>query len=143
MDGGRQRANRADRSDVQDRAFALADHLLVDRFGDGEEAVDVRVYHFIPRAVGCGRKIIAAIDRSVVDEYVNTAPLINELARDALHADAIRHGDFESVSASPVRCDLLRDFGSQVVALVVAESHVRALTREDLAHGCADAARAA
>src|SRR3712207_7845403 len=44
----------ADGGDVENRALALPDHLLVNRLGDGEEAVDVRVDDEVPRAVGGG-----------------------------------------------------------------------------------------
>src|SRR5918912_714996 len=98
--GGRERTDCADGSDVEDRAFALAQHLFVDRLGDGEEAVDVRVYDVIPRAVGGGGEVVRLVDGGVVDEHVHAAPLFDELAHDALHADAIRDGDFERMRAT-------------------------------------------
>src|SRR5207253_1537500 len=81
MNGGRQRANGADGGDVEDRAFALANHLLIDRFGHREKTVDVGVDDFIPRSIRGGRKVIAAIDRGIVDQDVNPAPFLNQLSR--------------------------------------------------------------
>jgi hypothetical protein len=142
MHGGRERTNSADRGDIENCTLALANHLFVDRLRHGEEAADVCVDHFVPRAVGGRRKIIAPVDRRVVDENIDAAPFLDELARQTLHPEPIRHGDFEAVGAAAVRLDLLRYFFGEVFARVIAEGHVRALAGEDLAHRRADAARA-
>ncbi len=56
---------------------------------------------------------------------------------------AVGDGDFEGVGAAAVRLDLGLRLLREVVARVVVEGHVRALAREDLADGGADAARPA
>lgn len=143
MHGGRQRADSAYGSDVEDCPFALANHLLVDGFGDGEKTVDVRVDDLVPGAV-CGRgKVIAAIDGRVVDENIYAAPLFYELACQALHADAIRDGDFEGMCASPVSLNFPYSLFGQIVSDVIVEGYVRALACEDVAERRTDAARAA
>src|SRR5437773_1090864 len=49
MDRGWQRTNRADRCNVKDSAFALTNHLLVDRLRYREQTAYVRVCVFIAR----------------------------------------------------------------------------------------------
>jgi hypothetical protein len=142
VDGSGERADRADGGDVENRALALADHLLVDRLRHGEEAADVRSDHFVPGAVGRRREIVAPVDRRVVDENINAAPLLYELARQSFHAQTIRNRDLEAVRASAMRLDFLRHRLGEVFARVIVESHVRAFAREDFTHRRADAARA-
>ena len=79
MNRGRQRAQGADGSDVEDASLPLANHLFVDRLGDGEEAAHVRIDDFVPGAVGGGGKVIAAIDGRVVDEDIDAAPRLRRV----------------------------------------------------------------
>ena len=81
MNRSRQRSHGADGSDVEDASLPLPDHLFVDRFGYCEETADVCINHFVPGAVGGGSEIIAAIDRRVVDQNIDAAPLLDDLAR--------------------------------------------------------------
>ena len=141
MDGGRQRAHRTNRRDVEDDSFSLANHLLVNRFGNREETVDVRVNHFVPRAIRGGGEVVAAIDRRVVDENVDAAPLLNQFARHLFHADAIDDRDFRIKRAVAVSFDLAAHFAGEIVACVVTESDVGALARKNIAHGRTDATR--
>src|ERR1043165_2211630 len=143
VDGRGERADGPDGGDVEDGAFALADHLLVDGLGDGEEAVDVGVDDIVPSAVGRGGEVVAAVDGGVVDEDVDAAPLSDQLARHVLEADAVGDGDFVGVRAPSVPFDLLLRLLGEVIARVEVEGHVRALAREKLADGRADAARPA
>src|ERR1044071_8538899 len=113
VDGRGERADGPDGGDVEDRALALPNHLFINRLGDGEEAVDVRVDDRVPRAVGGGGEVVAAVDGGVVDGDVQPVPLV----------------------LAAVRC-------GRVFARVVVEGHVGALAREALADGGAEAARA-
>src|ERR1700749_2010579 len=136
-------AYRADRGDVENRALALPNHLLVDGLRDGEEAVDVRVDYLVPRAVGRGGEVVAAVDCGVVDEDVYAAPLLHHLARHVLEADAIRDGNFEGVRAAAVCLYFALRLLRELVARVVVEGHVSAFAREDFAEGRAYSARPA
>ena len=84
MNRGRQRTNRADRCDVKDSAFALTNHLFVDRFRYCEEAAYVRVDNFVLRSIRGRRKVVAAINRGIVDQDVDPAPFLNQLSRQVL-----------------------------------------------------------
>ncbi len=83
MNCRRQGPHSADGSDVENASLSLPDHLLVNRLGDGEKTVDIRVDHFVPRAVGRSGKVIAAIDGSVIDQNIDAAPLLHQFARQA------------------------------------------------------------
>src|SRR5437667_3820170 len=101
MDRGRQRANRADRSDVENASFALADHLFVDGFRYREQTAHIGIDDFVPSAIGGGSKIITAIDRCIVDENVDATPRLDQLSRQMLHAETIddRHLERSSTPA--------------------------------------------
>ena len=86
VDRSRQRAHRADGSDVENHSLPLPDHLLVYRLRYGEQTVDVCVDHFVPRAIGGSSEVVATVDGGVVDENVDPAPLFDELSRHFLHA---------------------------------------------------------
>lgn len=133
MNRCRERANRADGCDVKDFSGALAKHLLVNRFGDGEQAVDVGINHPVPRFIGRGRKVVGFVYRGVVDEDVYAAPRFDDFARHAFEINAVGDGDFITESPPPVRFDF--GFGGfrEVVARVVVECHVRAFACEDFA----------
>src|ERR1051325_1355230 len=141
--GGGQSPDRSDGSDVEDRSLALANHLLIDGLGDGEQPVDVGIDDLVPGAVSGRGKIVAAIDGGVIDKDVYALPLLDKLARQSFQADAIGDGNFEGMCAPAVRPDLLADGFGQVVARVIVECHVRALAGEDFTQRRADAARTA
>src|SRR5262245_41476119 len=134
MNCGRKGAHRPDGSDVEDDSLALPDHLFVDRLGNGKQTVNIRVNHFIPRAVRGGGEVVAAIDGGVVDENIDTAPLFDELAREFLHAHAVDHGHFRVERLTAVGFDLLTHFGGEVITRVVAKRHIGAFTRKNLAN---------
>ena len=73
MDRRRQRAHRANRSNVQNLALALADHLFVDRLGDGKQTAYVCANYFIPGFISRGGEIIAAIYRGIVYQNIESA----------------------------------------------------------------------
>ena len=77
---------------------------------------------FIPRPVGRGREVVAAVDRSVVDEDVDSAPLFDEFSRHLLHANAIDYGDFGIKCAASMSLDLTIHFLGEVVARIVTKS---------------------
>ena len=133
MHRGGQRPDRADRSDVEDTSRALPDHLFVHRFGNGKQTSDVGADHFVPRAVGRGGKVIAAIDRGIVDQNIDAAPFRHQLAGEVLHAEAIRHRHFERTRAPAQRFDFSPYLIGQVVARSVIERHVGAFTRKHFA----------
>src|SRR6185369_9728909 len=143
MYGRRQCAHRADRSDVEDGSLPLPDHLFVDRLRYGKEAIDVRVDHFVPGAVGGGGEVVAAIDGRIVDEDVNPAPLLDQLARQFLHAHAIDNRDLGIERLAAVALDLFARRGSQIVTRVVTERDICAFARKDFANGRTDATRSA
>ncbi len=143
VDGGRQRAHGANRSDVQDLSFALPDHLFVDGLGHCKQAADVRANHFVPRAVGGGGKVVAAIDGGIVDQDIDATPFSDEFPGQMFHAETISDGYFERVRPAAVRFDFLPHFVRQVVARTIIERHVGAFARKHLAQRRADAARAA
>src|SRR5215831_17922490 len=112
---GRQRAQSANRSDVENLSLSLSNHLLVNRLGDGKQTAYVRVDYFVPGTVGGRRKVVAAINRRVVHQNVEAAPVMDELASQVLHAVTIGYGDFESSSPTTQRFNLLTHSSRQVV----------------------------
>src|SRR5262249_21350604 len=98
---------------------------------------------FVPRAIGGGGEVIAAIDGGVVNEDVDPAPLLDQFARQFLHADAIDDGNFGIERLTAVGLDFLTHVGSKIFTRVVAERHVGALTRKDFANRRTDATRSA
>ena len=99
--------------------------------------------HHVPRAVGRGGEVVAAVDGGVVDEDVEPAPLLYEFPRHVLEGDTVGDRDFEGVRAAAVRLDLGLRLLGQLVARVVVEGDVRALACEDLADSGAEAPRPA
>src|SRR5262245_18034447 len=130
MNGGRQRAHRADGRDVENHSLSLPDHLFVHRLGHRKQTVDVRVNHFVPGAVGRGREVVAAVDGGVVDENIDAAPFLDQLSRQLLHADAIDDRYLRTERAPAVTLDLAGHVGGEVVARVVAKSHVGPFARK-------------
>ena len=144
MNGGRQRAHRADGSDVEDDSLPLPDHLFVDRLGDGKQTVDVGVNHFVPGAIGRGGEVVAAIDGRVVDEDVDAAPLLDQFARQSSSCPTRSITETLALNARrPCAFDLLTHLGGEVVARVVAESHIGAFARKNLANCRTNATRSA
>src|SRR5581483_391194 len=143
MNCRRQRANRADGSNVEDAAGALPDHLLVDRFGYREETPDVRADYFIPRTIGCRRKIIAAINGCVINEDVDAAPFLDQFAGQMLKAESVCDRNLERAGASSQRLDDAFDFIREIVSRVIVERDIRAFARKHLTKRGANAARAA
>src|SRR5215213_932023 len=99
--------------------------------------------HFVPRPISGGSEVVAAVDCGIVDENIDAAPLLDQLAREFLHSHAIDDRDFGIERLAAVRLDLLTHVGGKIVTRVVAERHVGALTREDFAHRRTDATRSA
>src|SRR5205085_11470421 len=130
-------------SDVEDHPIALSYHLFVDRLGNGEEAVDVRVDDFIPRAIRSRCEIVASINRGVVDQNIYPAPFFDQFSRDSFHAQAVGYRNLEAVSTTTVCGDFSFNLFCQIFARVEAEGHVCALAREDLADCATNAACAA
>src|SRR6185295_5570502 len=87
----RQGPHRADGSNIQNTSLPLANHLLVNRFGDCEETANVSIDNFVPGAVGGGREVVAAINGSIVDQNIYPAPLLHNLAGKLLQAKAVRN----------------------------------------------------
>src|SRR5881275_487308 len=141
MNGGGQSAHRADGSDVENDSLPLANHLLVDRFGNREKTVHIRVNHFIPGAVGGRGEVVTAINGGVVDEDVDAAPLLHQFAGHFFHADAVDDGDLRVEGTVSVSFNFAVHLSGEVVTTVVAESHVGAFAGKDLADGRTNAAR--
>jgi hypothetical protein len=114
--GGRQGADSPDRSDVEDAAGALPDHLLVKRFGDGKQTAHVGVDDFIPGLIGGGGKVIPAIDGGVVHQNVHPAPFLHQLAGQMLQAIAVDNRHLERAHAASKCLYFFLHFFSQVVA---------------------------
>ena len=89
MNCRRQRTQGADGSDVEDTSRAFADHLSIDRLRHGKQTVDIRVNDLVPGTVSGSCEVVAAVDRRIVDENVDAAPLLDELAREFFHPDAV------------------------------------------------------
>src|ERR1051325_11541256 len=86
---GRQGPHRTNRSYIENLTVPLPDHLLVDWLSHGEQAAHVRINHLIPRAIGGGGKIVAAIDGGIVDQDIDPAPFVDQIAGQVLHAETI------------------------------------------------------
>src|SRR5260370_160388 len=140
MNRGRQRTNRADGSDVEDSAFALPNHLLIDRFRHREQTPYVRVDDFIPRPIRSRRKVIASIDCGIIDQDVNPAPFLNQLSRQMFYAEAVRYRDFERTRAPTERLNYPHHFFSKVVTRAIVERHFGAFAGKHLAQRRADPA---
>jgi hypothetical protein len=119
----------------------LPDHLFVNWFSDSKEAADVSVDYFIPGTVGRSSKVIATIDGRIVYQNVDTAPLLNNLARQFFQTKPIGDGNFEAQRSALKGFDFRNDFRGQIVAAVVIKGDVGAFACEDFAERSANSAR--
>ena len=143
MNRRRQAADRTDGRDIEDLTLAFADHLFVKRLCDGKEAVDVRVDHPVPALVGRRRKIVGLVDRRVVDQNIDRAPRVQDLAGDVLHPEAVGDRTLKARARRPWASIFAFNLLGQIVARMVIECDVGTFAGEDLADRRSDAARAA
>src|SRR4030095_8462564 len=116
-------------------------HLFVDRLCDGEETVDVCVDHFIPCSVSGRSEVVAAIDGGIVHENIDSAPFLNEFARDLLHPNPINNRHLGVKSLATESFDLLAHLRRQIITRTIVERHISTLTCEDLAECRTDSTR--
>src|SRR3982751_3270719 len=115
MDRRRQRTDRTDRSDIENRARALADHLFIKRLGNGEQAVDVSVDHPIPGFIRRCREIVGLIYGGIIYQDIDSAPLTKDLAGHMLHSEPVSDRNLERQSPAAESCDLAFYLFSQII----------------------------
>lgn len=141
MNGSRQCSKSAYGSDVEYAAASLSDHLLVDWFGDGKQAVNIRMDYFIPGSICSRGKVIAPVYRGVVYKNIESTPLLHDLSRHPLHSNAIGYGYFESQRASTKRLDAIEGLAGEVISRAIVECNVTPLASKYLADGGANTTR--
>ena len=119
----------------------MPDHLFVNRLRHCKQTVNIRVNHFVPRAIGSRGEVVAAIDGRIIDEDIDAAPFLDQLARQFFHPHAIDNGDFGIERLASVGLNLLTHFGGEIFTRVVTEGDIGALACEYFADCRTDATR--